>query len=789
MRFVPRPTVIAAWLLCAATTTRAQVNGNATISGSAFGQPLTLSTSSQFAGAVSSIKWAGKEFINNWDHGRQLSPNYQFFNRFICYNPYETGSLEDGNLPTSTSKLLSLTVTGSNQLTSTTQMAWYYKTFNQNPKPEDYCGDPTLWLPVTPYTTPLSNYQVHKTVTIGYAGIPNVIEYLAEVFIPEPVLKGINNPTAVLNYDFSTVRSYDVVSKDYRNIRSPGGEDDRIKVVSTADGNYAMGWYAPELLQPYDGVGSVNWWFVVPPNPFYPDPNNPSQPDPNFACVHVGSINRYDSFNGPGWHPQDRAYLVIGNLDQVKTSLASLHLGFGRLDPEVFSWREYVAINGLESALPTPDAARDHWLNQGIPLGLRGSKTFSAAQYLQLNPDLANAFGAANYQSAIDHFVGSGRGEGRSTVAKPAAGMQHLVVSTNKTVNAAGQNVFGQLGTSTPPQISSLDNTVTEVAAGDYTSFAVKNDGSLWVWGSNQYGARGDGSSGDNIASPVQVPIPNRITTPSRRGKHAVAVGAGVCAAIDTEGQVWTWGINWNGRLGDGTTTSRFTPQRVRKSASPNDYLTGIISIAAGGGTLAALDSDGAVWTWGAGANGALGNGFTNDSSYPVQVVQADSHNASIPLGGITEVACGSSGFCIALARYGTVFGWGNNGFSQLGLPAGGALSIATPIALGGSIDAIAAGSAHCIAHSQNGNVYGWGYNGRGQLGNGGTGVAQSPPVVMNAGPDGMNNISAVEAGPNFSVMVRYTDRAVFVVGDNQSGQLGIPGNQSTLTLPLRSSF
>ena len=140
---------------------------------------------------------------------------------------------------------------------------------------------------------------------------------------------------------------------------------------------------------------------------------------------------------------------------------------------------------------------------------------------------------------------------------------------------------------------------------------AVRADGSLWVWGSNQYGARGDGTSGDNIADPVQVPIPNRVTTPSRTGKHAVAVGTSAYAAIDTEGQVWMWGANWNGRLGDGTTTSRYTPARVKKSANPGDYLTGVVSIAGGGGTMAAIDADGTVWTWGAGANGALGNGST----------------------------------------------------------------------------------------------------------------------------------------------------------------------------------
>jgi alpha-tubulin suppressor-like RCC1 family protein len=789
MRFVPRLTLIAASLLCAAATTHAQVNGNATIMGSAFGQPLTVGTSSQFAGAVSSIKWGGKEFINNWDHGRQLSPNYQFFNRFICYNPYETGSLEDGNKPTSTSKLLSLTASG-NQLDSTTQMAWYYRNYVENPKPEDYCGDPSLWLPVTPYSDPLSNYLVHKTVTIGYSDLPNVIEYRAEVFIPEAIQKGINNPTAVVNYEFSSIGSWDVVARAYRNLHAPSGEDDRVKIVSTSNGSHAMAWYAPDALQSYDNPGTVNWWFVVPPNPFYPDPNNPNQPDPNFACVHFGSINHYDSFNGPGWYPQDRAYLVIGNLDQVKTTLGDLHLRFSSLDPEVFNWRDYIAINSFGGFLSTPEAARDHWLAQGVAQGLRASKTFSAAQYLQLNPDIANAFGATNYLSAISHYVGAGRTEGRSTAAKPAAGMQHLLVFANRGVNAAGQNAFGQLGTSTPPHIASLDNTVTEVAAGDYTSFAVKNDGSLWVWGSNQYGARGDGSSGDVLTVPVQVPLPVQVSTPLRRGKHAVAVGTGAYAIIDTIGRVWTWGVNWNGRLGDGTTTSRFTLAPVRKSSAPDDYLTGIVSIAAAGGTFAAIDADSNVWTWGAGANGALGNGSTDDSPYAGLVMTSGSGNQGVPLVGINEVACGSSGFCIALTRSGPVYGWGNNAFSQLGIAAGGSSTIAIPIVLpGNSIDAIAAGSAHCIAHSTNGNVYGWGYNGRGQLGNGSTGVAQAPPVAMSAGPDGMNNIGDIAAGPNFSVMVRYSDRAVFVTGDNQSGQLGIAGNPPSQLVPIRSSF
>lgn len=762
-------------------------SGDATITAPVFGLPLTVTTSGQYGGAISSLKWADKEFVNDWDHGRQFQTNAQFFNRYECYNPYEAGSKIDAQFPTTSSKLLSLTVNGYS-LDSTTQMAWYVAPDEAQTGIGAHCGDPSAWLPTPhtpPYTSLLSDYQVHKKVTIGFAGIENVIEHWSDLYIPEQVKAGLIQITEVMPYDFSNVWTYDVVSKSYRKIRAPSGEDDEVKVMTTGDGAYAMAFYSPELLQPYgNGNATGNRWGLV-----FPDPVH--YPEPNYACAGVGSVNHFDSFNGPGW-TSDRAYLVIGNMNQVKQGLDRLHYYFRALDPDVFNWREYVALNHLPIA--TQLEAENHWLSsQGIAQGLRASRTFSPSQYLQLNSDL----GLASYQDAIDHYVGGGRSEGRNTMTTLAAGMQHVVAATNRNVTGAGQNEFGQLGnentaSSAIPSSIAVGVGVTEIAAGDYTSFAVKSDGTLWVWGSNQYGARGDGSSGDTITTPTQVPIPAPITSLSRPGKHAVAVGTASYAAIDTQGHVWTWGFNSNGRLGDGTLNARYTPARVLKSSYANDYLTGIVSITAAGGIMAALDADGMVWTWGAGAGGALGNGSTQDSYYPVQVVRADANNGSSPLVAISQVSCGSSGFCIALARYGQVFGWGNNDLSQLGIAPGGSMSVATPIAVGRSdiaVDAIAAGAAHAIAHSLDGNIYGWGYNGRGQLGTGSAAVAQFPPAAMSSGPNGMNEVSYIAAGADFSLMVRELDRTAFVTGDNQSGQLAISGNPAAQYVPVTTTF
>lgn len=500
-----------------------------------------------------------------------------------------------------------------------------------------------------------------------------------------------------------------------------------------------------------------------------------------------------------------QSFLVVGTLGQVAARLNELHCMFASRDPDVFDVEAYRAMHDdLVRAFPDPARDRDgitqHWLTNGIGEWRNGSRTFSPWRYMQLYPELS----LAGPQEAIDHYIRWGRKEGRSTIVKAEGGMQHTTVLSKGGGRAAGQNNNGQLGNGTttlsPWPVGTIGSFhwMMEIAAGDYNSIAVKSDGTVWTWGSNQYGLRGNGTTGGYDSQPRIVPGSGNVVTPSSKDRSVVASGTGASAVVDNNGNVWTWGVNWNGRLGDGTTINRSTPvQVIKEGGTP---LGGIVSVSVGTGHMLALDANETVWAWGAGAYGALGRGSTEDSYVARQVQhlvekEIDGQKVLVPepLGGISKVVCGGSNFSLALTRYGRLFGWGNNGSNQLGsgihstqsyVPYASILDLAP-------VDKVAAGSYHAIARcSSDGKVYSWGYNGYGQLGIGPYSGNRKQEEMHLQGPgEVMRGITDVAAGNYFSIMIRDSDDpAVFVVGDNQMGQLGL-GDRTQRNTPVRSQF
>jgi alpha-tubulin suppressor-like RCC1 family protein len=249
-----------------------------------------------------------------------------------------------------------------------------------------------------------------------------------------------------------------------------------------------------------------------------------------------------------------------------------------------------------------------------------------------------------------------------------AAGTDHsLALKNDGTLWAWGYNFNGQLGDgtttdrTTPVQVSNLSG-VKAIAVGDYHSLALKEDGTLWAWGRNAFGQLGDGTSENDRATPVQVSNLSDVKAMDAGEDHSVA--------LRTDGTVFAWGGNSYGQLGDGTSgTERHTPVQVRGEPPTNappsssttflpwDYLSGVKAISAAEYHSLALMEDGTVRAWGANSTGQLGDGSKDQRNKPVQVSY---------LNGVKAIDAGAL-HSVALKTDGTVRAWGDNYESQLG--------------------------------------------------------------------------------------------------------------------------
>ena len=216
-----------------------------------------------------------------------------------------------------------------------------------------------------------------------------------------------------------------------------------------------------------------------------------------------------------------------------------------------------------------------------------------------------------------------------------------------------GGNNLGQLGDGTTEDRAEAEKVMDDVAAismGGRLSAALKKDGTLWVWGQNNYGQVGIGSTEDYIARPVKVMDDVASVSVSLAGMNVFA--------IKTDGSLWAWGWNINGQLGDGTETNRSEPVKI---------MDGVAAVSCGSHHSAALKKDGTFWTWGYSFDGALGLGDDRDSRQklsPTQVTTT-SEGALAPH-EFTSFDIGST-HSAALSEDGTLWMWGMNERHQLG--------------------------------------------------------------------------------------------------------------------------
>jgi len=329
---------------------------------------------------------------------------------------------------------------------------------------------------------------------------------------------------------------------------------------------------------------------------------------------------------------------------------------------------------------------------------------------------------------------------------------------------AWGLNGNGQLGNgtvtrygglSTPVQASNLSNIVS-VRAGDQHSVALRSDGTIWAWGNDGWGQLGNGRYASS-STPIQVP---GLATVS-----AIAVGSLHNLALKSDGTVWGWGFNYFGQVSLGTNAGRgnvLSPVQVKG-------LAGMIAVAAGGDTSYALKSDGTVWAWGYDGQGELGNGTSDENPHgtPTKVTN---------LGTAVAVAAGVEHGLAVLAN-GTISAWGDNQTSELGAPTTTKCGFyhspcsPVPVHVNGmsGVTAVSGGYGYTLALKSDGTAWGWGTDGYGELGNGSAQVFGS---VKNPVKARVQGVVAIAAGASFSLWLR-SDGAVWGTGYNGDGQLG----------------
>ena len=222
---------------------------------------------------------------------------------------------------------------------------------------------------------------------------------------------------------------------------------------------------------------------------------------------------------------------------------------------------------------------------------------------------------------------------------------------------------------SSPVQIGAL-TTWVNISSGGGGSHAIKSDGTMWGWGQNAYNAFHVGdNSATNRSSPVQ--IKSSVTWAQGVGK--ISHGQHCQAAIDTSNKLWTWGSNRTGSLGHGDTTKRSSPTQVGtltnwKQVSCNQSESTDM--------MAAVKTDGTLWTWGDAVDGGLGHGNTTDYSSPVQV------------GSLTDwdwVETNASPGFAARKTDGTVWTVGSGGSGELGN--GASSNKSSPVQVGSDSD------------------------------------------------------------------------------------------------------
>lgn len=346
------------------------------------------------------------------------------------------------------------------------------------------------------------------------------------------------------------------------------------------------------------------------------------------------------------------------------------------------------------------------------------------------------------------------------------------------------------------------------ISAGEFASFAIKVDGTLWAWGGGSCGQFGNGTINGSSNVPTQIGSSTNWKTLaySSNGEHIIG--------LKTDGTIWGWGKGACGQLGTGTFTNEYSPVQI---GTDTDWK----SISVGGQLSIGLKNDGTMWAWGSLTTSGICTSSSAGSYYsliPIKVgsdmdwnevavgynhVIATKILPGLHAGGTNNLGqlgnnsttslcltqtqtmtcsklCANNAWSHIILSDGSLFSWGKNIWGQLG--DGTNINRSTAVQSGPILSkwkSISAGSiGFAVAIRLDGTLWSWGYNHDGELGDG-TIITKEFPVQIGTA----NDWETISCGHKHSLATK-TDGTLWSWGYNGFGQLG-NNTQTNSLIPI----
>ena len=313
------------------------------------------------------------------------------------------------------------------------------------------------------------------------------------------------------------------------------------------------------------------------------------------------------------------------------------------------------------------------------------------------------------------------------------------------------------------------------VSAGYLHVCAVTFDQTLYCWGSNQYGQRGDGTTSTTS-------LPTKVVNDGALANKLFVAGPIMSSdssyeytcALSRDYIASCWGRNGVGQLGNGSTSNSSVPVAVSTAGVlAGAQVTKLVS--AGNefsSSVCALTTTSLIACWGFGGSGQLGNGSTSNSSVPVAVSTAGVLSGKT----ISDIQTLGASTCV-LATDGRVYCWGDGSLGQLGNGSTSSSSVPVAVTTSGVLSGktvtrlLAASGRFCVITSDS-QMFCWGFNSSGRLGNGSTTNSSVPVAVTTSGVLSGKTIKSAAMGAAFTCVVASDDKP-YCWGSGVNGELG----------------